>query len=328
MELSPALPVNLYKDDPVLLMLVRIGGCLSVVGSLFIIVSYCIFRRSRKFSRKLLLFLTIADLGASLGWLMSGFHVDMPLPDRPGTLCVIQGYVLQFFYLASFLWTACFAFHLFQLIWIKNRRAYKLGWRYHVLSWGIPGGICIYFGIKQYFKEPGMGYTQDRPWCWITSSSVDRPDKFQWETFAFFYIPLVSILLFNLCLYVCLVRRLHNNLSSMEYKIRQRLVLYIAVFIFLTGWGLANRIYEFLDPDKKPSKFLLNMDAFCGPLQGFCNAIVYGINQKLRERYRRACCGQKGYTDSDYDLLPNDAFTHAEYGTVDNPPIPPTSPGI
>ena len=93
---------------------VRIGGTLSVLGSIFFIVSYCLFRRSRTFSRRLLLYLTIADLMASVGWLLSGFEKILHA-KHPGALCVIQGYLLQFFYLASFLWTSCFAWHLFQI---------------------------------------------------------------------------------------------------------------------------------------------------------------------------------------------------------------------
>lgn len=61
-------------DDGALCLAESEADAQSVLGSLFIIVSYCIFPHSRKFSRRLLLFLTIADLGASLGWLMSGFQ--------------------------------------------------------------------------------------------------------------------------------------------------------------------------------------------------------------------------------------------------------------
>ena len=90
------------------------------------IVSYCLFRRSRTFSRRLLLYLTIADLMASVGWLLSGFEKILNA-KHPGALCVIQGYLLQFFYLASFLWTSCFAWHLFQIAWLANGHAYRVG---------------------------------------------------------------------------------------------------------------------------------------------------------------------------------------------------------
>ena len=307
-SVTPQIPAKFVENhDPFLVLLVRVGGTLSVIGSVFIIVSYCLFRKSRKFSRRLLMYLTIADLFASVGWLLSGFEKILNA-KHPGVLCVVQGYLLQFFYLASFLWTACFAWHLFQLIWLKNRRAYQLEWKYHLLSWGIPGAVCLYFAIRQvYFHEPGMGGTKDRPWCWITSNNPN--DKFEWEQFVFFYFPLIAILLFNLFIYVLLLKRLRNNLSGMELKIRQRLLLYVGVFIFLSGWGLANRVYQFVSKTASPNYFLLCMDAICGPLQGFCNAIVYGINQKLRERYV-ACCNRN---NNEYDRTQDYSALTADY---------------
>jgi len=319
---KPSIPAKFVENhDPFLVLLVRVGGILSVIGSIFIIVSYCLFRRSRKFSRRLLMYLTVSDLFASIGWLFSGFEKILNA-KHPGTLCVIQGYLLQFFYLASFLWTACFAWHLFQLIWLKNRRAYKLEWRYHLLSWGVPGAICLYFFIRQeFFHEPGMGGTKDRPWCWISSNNPN--DKFEWEQFVFFYFPLLAILLFNLFIYVLLLKRLRHNLSGMELKIRQRLLLYVGVFIFLSGWGLANRVYQFVSNTATPNYFLLCMDAICGPLQGFCNAIVYGINQKLRERYIECCKTKKedlpDVDRADYAALEAEYdFKYPNYGSNGN----------
>ena len=34
-------------------------------------------------------------------------------------------------------------------------------------------------------------------------------------------------------------------------------------------------------------------------LQGFGNAVVYGLNKRLRERYRRLCCRCLGCADSE-----------------------------
>lgn len=36
--------------------------------------------------------------------------------ERVESLCYLQAFTLQYFYLASYLWTACFAFHLYQII--------------------------------------------------------------------------------------------------------------------------------------------------------------------------------------------------------------------
>ena len=65
------------------------------------------------------------------------------------------------------------------------------------------------------------------------------------------------------------------------------------------------------------------MDAICGPLQGFCNAIVYGINQKLRERYIECCKTKKedlpDVDRADYAALEAEYdFKYPNYGSNGN----------
>ncbi len=97
------------------------------------------FSDARKFSRRLLVYLSIADAGASASWFASSIlwflydndkatvsaadtadaAVGANAVHRPvtganagsaSTGCVAQGFLLQFFSLASYMWTACFAF--------------------------------------------------------------------------------------------------------------------------------------------------------------------------------------------------------------------------
>ena len=93
-------------------------------------------------------------------------------------------------------------------------------------------------------------------------------------------------------------------MSPLQHKIRRRLLLYLGVFILLMAPGLANRIWQAAAPDHSPNFVLLCADSLCGPLQGFGNAVVYGLNKRLRERYRRLCCrclgrGRKGSDAAD-----------------------------
>ena len=70
---------------------------------------------------------------------------------RTHTLCEVQGYLLQFFYLASYVWTGCFAWHLYQLIDARNRTPRKLEPLYHAYSWGIP--FLVSEGLKKKKKK-------------------------------------------------------------------------------------------------------------------------------------------------------------------------------
>ncbi len=53
-------------DQSILRLIVTICGSLSIVGSLFIIVSYIAFKEFKLFHLRLTLYLTISDLGASM----------------------------------------------------------------------------------------------------------------------------------------------------------------------------------------------------------------------------------------------------------------------
>ena len=103
-------------------LLFQASSCLSILGAGFIVLSYWLFPDSRKVSRTILMFLSIADLGSAGTWVWSTFITTQL--STPSPQCVIQGFVLQFFYLSSYVWTSCFAFHLYQLIWKRNSKVF------------------------------------------------------------------------------------------------------------------------------------------------------------------------------------------------------------
>lgn len=160
-----------------------------------------------------------------------------------------------------------------------------------------------------------MGPATDRPWCWIESAQSDSD---QWMQFAFFYGPLLAVFSFNLCIYLWLCSRVRRLMSPLQHKIKRRLMLYLSVFIILTFPGFANRIWQAADPDHTPNFILLCADSLCGPLQGFGNAIVYGLNKRLRQRYYRLCCNCS--RNEYYTVEASEALRQgAEYRSIDAP---------
>ena len=70
--------------------------------------------------------------------------------------------------------------------------------------------------------------------------------------------------------------------QSMEKKIRMRLLLYLVVFFVCSIWGLVNRILQMTNTSThQPPEQMEAMEAFFSPLQGFLNAIVYGLNVQV-----------------------------------------------
>jgi len=303
---APQMDGALPMDDKVRTF-IAISSTLSIIGCLFIIVSFILFRDSRKCGRRLLFMLSLADLGLAVSWL-SGVVINLHTPGI-STPCIAQGYAMEFFRLSSFMWTGCFAVHLYQIIWknIKDPEVYEL-W-YHITAWGIPTLVCIYFVVQDQEGVQMMGQT-DRPWCWIRDFSHDKWQEFGAHLqYLMFYGPLLIIFIFNLGVYSFLGRKVGELMQTrMKIRIQKRLLLYLMVFQLTSIWGLANRIYQAWNPDHKYDYFLLCMDSLFGPGQGFLNALVYGLNQKLRDRYvdwlcpdRSGCCGCCG--SSQYNAI-------------------------
>lgn len=287
----PSAPV-FNSHSPVLLHLLWASSIMSICGAGFIILSYALFPASRKFSRKLLVYLSIADICSASTWLWST-TIRTQL-GTPSDSCVIQGFMLQFFYLASYVWTSCFAFHLFQLIWRKNTTE-KYERYYHLLGWGVPLLIDLYFLARTLFGQPSMGNTE-RPWCWISSKTETTAWSLSGslEQLVFFYLPLIVLFTYNMGIYAFLFNRVGRVLSpTMQNKVIKRLLSYLLVFVLCAIWGLINRIWQMSVASHQPPHAMEGLESFFSPLQGFMNALVYGLNDQLRARYVNLCCRRK-----------------------------------
>jgi len=155
--------------------------------------------------------------------------------------------------------------------------------------------VCLYFVVETEEGLQMMGQT-DRPWCWIRDYDDNRWDSFGASLqVAMFYAPLTVIFLFNLWIYGFLGIKVGELMQTrMKVRIQKRLLLYLLVFQLCSVWGLANRIYQATHPGHKFNYLLLCLDSAFGPLQGFLNALVYGFNQKLRDRYKEWLCPDTG----------------------------------
>ena len=147
---------------------------------------------------------------------------------------------MEFFRLSSFMWTGCFAVHLYQIIWknVKDPEVFEI--RYHAASWGLPTLVSLYFVLQDETGMQMMGQS-DRPWyvkfpicvklvcsrrvrvpfnygvslltvitarCWIRDYHQGEWDAFGAHMqYMMFYGPLLAIFLFNLLVYSFLGRK-------------------------------------------------------------------------------------------------------------------------
>jgi len=280
------------NQAPMMFTVLSISSGMSLAGSMFIILSWLLFTDMHFFSRKLIVYIAATDFFSSCAFLYAGIRKTGLLSNKGGKAsleCTIQGFTLQFFVLASYLWTACFAYHLHQLITKKRKKAHQLEVYYHSVSWGFPILITIVLVVEKLTMHSDIVGGADRPWCWLTNhaSQNETYDMEMLQQFLLFYLPSVLIFSYNVSIYVFLARQVHG--TELGANIRKRVLLYLLVFSVCAVWGLVHRIYQLFSVDHQPSKYLTYLESFFGPWQGFLNALVYGVSARVVVRYKRLC---------------------------------------
>ena len=276
----------IHSEEVLIYNLVRVSSILSLFGSLFVLFTWYAFKDIHFFSRKLIVYTSIADICSSMAFLYGTFIQGYKENTHASTQCVVQGILIQFFYLASYFWTGNLAIHLYQILINKIDGAERLEIRYHLLGWGVPLGICIYLMYEEFLLHEEVFGGAQRPWCWIENHSSKN---LMWTTtgvfkqFIFFYVPQVLVFAMNACIYSILISKVKG--SVLGEKMRKRLLWYLLSFLIVAIWGILHRTYQVLVPDHHPNFYLSIIESFFSPLQGFLNAIVYGTSKKIGFRY-------------------------------------------
>jgi hypothetical protein len=281
-----------FLDGPAIFVVLATSSSLSVAGSLFIILSWMLFTDMHFFSRKLIVYISATDLFSSAAFLYAAIRKTGVMSNTGGHAsleCTVQGFSLQFFVLASYLWTGCFAYHLHSLIANRRKKAHRLEVFYHAVSWGLPMLITIILVVERLSLQSDIIGGADRPWCWLTNhaSQHESLEMEMIQQFALFYVPAVVVFCYNVMIYIKLAGIVHG--TELGSNIRKRVLLYLLVFLLCSVWGLAHRLYQAFTPGHQPLKWLSYAEAAIGPLQGFLNAIVYGVSAKVVARYKRLC---------------------------------------
>ena len=185
---------NSYWSAP----LTVVSSLLSILGSLLIIISYACWKDLRKSTaRSILLFLALADFGASIGYLFSAIAylvvfgnvvrntslssnssnalTNDALTYRP--FCWIESVWDTYFPVVSFFWTTNLAIYfVVTLVFLKGNLAKKLMIPFHLTAWLIPLIICVAAGASKWLG-PGdnINETEDTTaaaWCFVSDKNV------------------------------------------------------------------------------------------------------------------------------------------------------------
>ncbi|OQS04013.1 hypothetical protein THRCLA_20999 [Thraustotheca clavata] len=268
-------------------LLVGISASLSAIACIGMMSCFLAFEECRRCGRRILFYMNLTDLfGAGL-WLLTLWPsiAEPELESITPLPCFLQGYGLQFCMVSSYLWTSCFAFHLYQILVKNNKTPEMYEWRYILLSWGVPMFILLMFGVEHLCGFVLIGFG-GLPWCWIRAWSDNHwaVDGYVFQML-FFYGPLTIALSYNMIIFVGIASKLGQSSvmsTGMEDKIRRRMMAYTTVFLLTFTWGGLGRTFQVISPEHELSPVFLALTSFFTPLQGFLNCLIYGLNKLVR----------------------------------------------
>lgn len=197
-----------WSKGPPFRIIVGLACCLSIIGTLLIIISYACFKSLRSRARLVLVHLSLMDFGVSVANLVGnliyfdGYYIDrIPasenhekvtnsvcevyhLPDSIAIqrLCTAQALLAHYFTYSSVLWTINLAVFIYFII-VHHRSSYysKVSLRIsYFFCYGIPILLCLWLLCTH-----RLGYSPHNGlWCSIV---FDKPGGLGKDTFAAFF---------------------------------------------------------------------------------------------------------------------------------------------
>lgn len=310
----------------------------SICGAITIFVTYCTVPQAKNQTRRLLLYLTIADLLTSSGNLLGAIrysvrHRHHPLLTdeeilehcrHPGNICTVQSLITTFSSLASFSWTIIIGLHIlltlvYQSEWCMTTLSKVLA---HCVSWGLPFIITMVGAFKNVFGEDLS--ISSGPWCWIRGC-LENNEIVKWMTITGkgweISTYIVTAFLYIYLKYYMIKRRWREHAPDLRYsQISMHLrdddenyVLLWFVLYILRIWGTARYgifvyrnihgkdVYNFDETDM----VLMHLQSIGDSSQAFCNCLLFCVKDTTVRRgiWKNLRCRKTDQQLRDYNQI-------------------------
>lgn len=243
-------------------IIIMVSSSLGIIGALFMVVTFALFKEIREFSTKLICLLAVCDFMVSLAW--------FPFSHTNSTLCVIQAVALQYFLSASFLWTMAISLSLVVAFFPRLQEfEWTLKMRYyHAACWAIPAILVSLSLALGKYENNGVR-------CFVDSSGLLS---------LLFYMPLLIVFVINSTVFIIIRVRLARHKGSLESRMSSVVSYYLVAFLSSQLPAVLNGLQRVIHPQHPVFAFYVILAAL-QPLQGFLNAIVYGFNEGFISQY-------------------------------------------
>jgi G protein-coupled receptor 157 len=132
------------QEEVILASITLVSTSMSLCGGFALLFTYSKIPSFQTPIRKLLVFLTIADIFTAFGYIIGTVNfLQLNNTQKKSTdpMCEAQSFITTYSSLSSFAWTSVIAIHLYALI--RKRRDFDrnlcLRCLYHIIGWVLPG---------------------------------------------------------------------------------------------------------------------------------------------------------------------------------------------
>lgn len=282
--------------------LVTIFSALSLFGASVIIVTYITWKDIRSTSRKILVYISVADCVTVASYL---FGAWLP-PNTNSPYCTAQSFLATTANMWSFFWTTFLAVFLYLTVARQRLRLAKtMFYGFHFIGWGVPLLIvCIAL------QRNILGNDRDiysSAWCWVRVQNIGEGNSSiifwmlitgkLWE-FVMFIIVIVFYSLLKCHINEEIARNERYQMkdySQEAAKKATKLQFVPLILLFLRFWGMI-RFYIYITSSVNESEstrnfqvYLIYIQGICESAQGFANFVLFCLfTEKFHSNLRRA----------------------------------------
>lgn len=248
-----------------------IGGVISILSTIFVLVIYWFFKDNRSFTLELQIWFTISVFLYNLGLLIP-FEKD---PSNP--VCSAQAFMVNFFSVSQTLWT-CIIAYSFLISMIKNEALEKRRFWYRIvfllISLIIPLGLSLPIVIKN-LQGDSQGY------CWLATEDPFRINylkKVQMIYYVFdIYFWLLNIFLV-IKIFIFETKYPNNKNERFSYIKWYPIINLISALI-----SIINGLIEANDSNEGFKNFISIIEVITNGTQGFFYMLLFIISPNISQ---------------------------------------------
>ncbi len=185
------------------------SSSLSCMGSILIVLTYCLLKDMRSGAQAIITLLAIADFFTAFGYIMGGVNFLINFKDKEvdydcsafTSICEIQSFITTWSTMSSYCWNCILAFYFFLVVGYGNQKlANRLIPLYNIVAW--IGPLLIVFPL---LVENKLGYAPyvASNWCFIKDMKYKESITENIDTIV--YILVAGKLWEVICYFVILV---------------------------------------------------------------------------------------------------------------------------